>query len=82
MKMIGKPYVGELQVRFDEGSRPSFHGRFYTGTKLEIVDTAKDLPTEQLACSLLYPMLCGLTTIYRCLVLYDAMPLEMFQRSI
>ncbi len=79
--MIGKPYVGDYKYALMKGSTPSFHGRFYTGTKLEIVDTAKDLPTEQLAC-LLYPMLCGLTTIYRCLVLYDAMPLEMFQRSI
>jgi hypothetical protein len=46
MKMIGKPYVGELQVRFDQGSRHSFHGRFQTGTKLETVDTAKNLPNE------------------------------------
>ena len=28
MKMIGKPYVGELQVRFDEGEQASFHGGF------------------------------------------------------
>jgi hypothetical protein len=27
MKMIGKPYAGELHVRFDEGNRTSFHGR-------------------------------------------------------
>jgi hypothetical protein len=28
MKMIGKPYAGELQVRFDEGEQASFHGGF------------------------------------------------------
>ena len=28
------------------GNRPSCHGRFYTGTKLETVDTAKDRPND------------------------------------
>jgi hypothetical protein len=53
--MIGKPYAGELHVRFDEGNRTLFYGRFYTGTKLETADTAKNLPNERCACSLLYP---------------------------
>jgi hypothetical protein len=28
MKMIEKPYVGELQVRFDEGEQALFQGEF------------------------------------------------------
>jgi len=28
VKMIGKPYVGKLQVRFDEGDRTTDYGRF------------------------------------------------------
>jgi hypothetical protein len=55
MKMIGKPYAGELHVRFDEGEQDCFHGRFYTGTKLETAETAKSRPNQRRACSLLYP---------------------------
>jgi hypothetical protein len=44
VKMIGKPYAGELHVRFDEGGQDFFLWRSQTGTKLETADTAKDLP--------------------------------------
>ncbi len=47
VKMIGKPYAGELQVRFDEGGQDFFLWRSQTGTKLETADTAKDLPNER-----------------------------------
>jgi hypothetical protein len=44
MKMIGKPYVGELQVRFDEETGP----RFTVGPKTDTGNSGvrQDLDTE------------------------------------
>jgi len=35
MKMIGKPYVGELQVRFDEGEQAYISRQFLNGHEAE-----------------------------------------------
>jgi len=43
-KMIGKPYSGKLNVRFEVAGDGEVLWRTYTGTKLETADTAKGIP--------------------------------------
>jgi len=42
--MIGKPYSGKLNVRFEVAGDGEVLWRTYTGTKLETADTAKGIP--------------------------------------
>jgi hypothetical protein len=42
--MIGKPYSGKLNVRFEVAGDGEVLWRTYTGTKLETADTAKGTP--------------------------------------
>ena len=44
VKMIGKPYAGDLHVRFDEGEQDFVSRTILNGTKLETADSAKDRP--------------------------------------
>jgi hypothetical protein len=39
-------YAGELHVRFDEGEQDGVSRQFYTGTKLETLDTNKSRPNN------------------------------------
>jgi hypothetical protein len=47
IKMIGKRYRKNCTYGLMRGNRTVFHGRFYTGTKLETADTAKSRPNER-----------------------------------
>jgi hypothetical protein len=47
VNMIGKPMRENRKYGLMRGNRTLFHGRFYTGTKLETTDTAKDQPNER-----------------------------------
>jgi hypothetical protein len=54
MKMIGKPYAGELQVRFDEGEQDFILWKILNGHAVGNDGYSQGQPKESCACSLLY----------------------------
>src|SRR6516164_11137331 len=57
MKMIGKPYAGELQVRFDEGEQDFILWKILNGHAVGNDGYSQGQPKESCACSLLYDYL-------------------------
>ena len=55
VKMIGKPYAGELHVRFDEGEQDIVLRTILNGHEVGNDRYSQELPNERCACSLLYP---------------------------
>jgi hypothetical protein len=57
VKMIGKPYAGELHVRFDEGEQDFVSRTILNGHEAGNGGNSQGAPNQRCACSLLYPSL-------------------------